>query len=501
MTLLTGYKLVFDDEFNVLSAGLPGTPGIRWETEPFYRQVSNGGQGTINPTPPGQPGSLFRVSNGVLDMAVTSNSAPYLDTNPNGVPGGFSQQYGYFEMSAKLTSVAGFSDAFWLLPNSGPWPPEIDIEEHPGAFHGDVYFTSHGGSSTTPADNYNIYNGPDLSAGFHTYGLAWTPTTSTWYLDGVKQFSAPTASNQNQPFNIILSAYANHNLDWTPNAQPGTSDHMYVDWVHVYSSNPSAVAIAGEAGYADHDGSTSAASRVMAPALPQTSPAPAGSTHVLDLALSEDAWQGDAKFTVSVDGVQVGGVRTVSTLHASGLDEHVKLTGPWAAGTHLVQMSFINDAYGGSAATDRNLYVDSIAYDGSVCANSSAVLLSNGTRNFTVGNTTPTISAPPRALTLHMSEDAWQGDAAFKISIDGKLVDTSHVVTASHRLGSAQDFTFTGDLAAGSHDVAITFLNDAYGGSPQTDRNLYVDSIDFGSRSFAGATFYTAGTQHFAIAS
>ena len=58
---------------------------------------------------------------------MTTTQAPYLDTNPNGVPGGFSQQYGYFEVRAQLTDTSGFNSDFWMMPNSGPSPPEFDV--------------------------------------------------------------------------------------------------------------------------------------------------------------------------------------------------------------------------------------------------------------------------------------------------------------------------------------------------------------------------------------
>jgi len=56
-------------------------------------------------------------------------------------------------------------------------------------------------------------------------------------------------------------------------------------------------------------------------------------------------------------------------------------------------------------------------------------------------------------------------------------------------------------MAAGTHDVAVSFLNDAYGGTSATDRNLYVDAIDANGAAAPGATaaLFSAGTQHFSI--
>jgi len=103
-------------------------------------------------------------------------------------------------------------------------------------------------------------------------------------------------------------------------------------------------------------------------------------------------------------------------------------------------------------------------------------------------------------LTLHLSEDAWQGNAQFLVSVDGKALNAATEVTALHKDGTVQDFAFAGSFGAGPHDVAVSFLNDAYGGSAATDRNLYVNAIDLDSQhKNVGAVLYGNGTQHFSI--
>ena len=102
-------------------------------------------------------------------------------------------------------------------------------------------------------------------------------------------------------------------------------------------------------------------------------------------------------------------------------------------------------------------------------------------------------------LTLGVSEDYWNGDAKFQVSIDSKPLNTGDTVTALHKDGAVQDFTFTGNWGPGPHDVSVNFLNDASGGSTLTDRNLYVESINLNGQSVAGAELYASGTTHFTI--
>ena len=89
--------------------------------------------------------------------------------------------------------------------------------------------------------------------------------------------------------------------------------------------------------------------------------------------ISEDAYangdgtsdaKGDATFTVSADGKQIGGTFTAAASHATHQKQTVTLNGYFGPGTHSVSVKFLNDASGGTAATDRNLYVDAVNYKG-----------------------------------------------------------------------------------------------------------------------------------------
>lgn len=231
---------------------------------------------------------------------------------------------------------------------------------------------------------------------------------------------------------------------------------------------------------------------VNPPAAAATPPATGPDT--LSVQVSEDAWQGDAQFTVSIDGAQIGGVRTATASHAAGATQDVTLSGTWGAGAHTIGIAFINDAYGGTPSTDRNLYVGQVAYDGRSASGAPASLMGNGTRDFAVP-----AALVPASLSIQLAEDAWQGNAQYAIAIDGKTISTGNPVTALNASGQSQAVTLQQSLPAGTHDLAISFLNDAYGGSASTDRNLYVKSIAVNGAPVSGgsAALLATSTVHF----
>jgi len=233
------------------------------------------------------------------------------------------------------------------------------------------------------------------------------------------------------------------------------------------------------------------------PMIVQVDPNPVvTATDTLDVHISEDAWKGDAQYRVTIDGTAIGGVRTATASHASGATQDVSLAGNWGAGQHKVSISFINDAYGGTSATDRNLYVDQVTYDGQAASGAPATLLSNGDAIFNVA-----ASKPASTLTLLLAEDAYQGDAQYSVAVDGKPLGSGGTVTALNSLGQSQAVSLSSTLSAGTHDVAVSFLNDAWGGTPSTDRNLYVKGIEVNGVPSSGAvaSLYSAGTAHFQV--
>jgi hypothetical protein len=198
------------------------------------------------------------------------------------------------------------------------------------------------------------------------------------------------------------------------------------------------------------------------------------------LSMSEDAYEGDALFTVAVDGLQLGGTFATTVQHATGASQSFIFNGDWAVGAHTVTVNFLNDAYAGTADTDRNLYVNGVSYDGTATFQGAA-LMGGGPRSFAVTDfgSPGVIGSGSDTLALSMSEDPYKGDAQFTVAVDGIQLAGTFTATALHSAGASQSFTFNGDWGIGNHTVTVELLNDLYAGTPDTDRNLYIDAISY----------------------
>ena len=223
-------------------------------------------------------------------------------------------------------------------------------------------------------------------------------------------------------------------------------------------------------------------------------------SQTIAVVMSEDAWNGDAKFTLNVDGVQVGDTQTATALHGTGSQTFL-FKGDWSPGSHSVNISFVNDAWGGTPDTDRNLYVQSVSMNGNLLPEGAQALYSNGTATWNAPSSAPefvTVGSGSQTITVVTSEDTWNGDAKFTLNVDGVQVGDTQTATALHGTG-AQTFLFKGDWSPGNHSVNISFVNDAWGGTASTDRNLYVKSVSLDGQviSSAETAFYVNGTSSF----
>jgi beta-glucanase (GH16 family) len=257
---LTGYKLTFDDEFNTLNASPQGI-GTIWETKYFWggRQLS-GAQDYYLDESVGQVGQTpYTIANGVLTIHARPTSPELkgagvtaaFTTGQIDTHNFFSQTYGYFEIRAQMSGTPGTNSAFWLLPQSGAWPPEIDVAEVLGRDPKTVVITNH--TASGDARSQTARSGADLSQGFHTYGVMWTPTTMTFFLDGDVKYTTPTQVDEHQPMYILATLGVGGSWAGNPSATNFSAD-MRIDYIRAYSNDPNAKAVEPQSGWASEYG-------------------------------------------------------------------------------------------------------------------------------------------------------------------------------------------------------------------------------------------------------
>ena len=207
-------------------------------------------------------------------------------------------------------------------------------------------------------------------------------------------------------FDPMLSASPVSTLNNVSSVQIGLTDHPLI----IEVANPTGIK----------------SGPIPAPVVPTpVTPTPASVTigsgpDTIDLKISEDAWLGNAQFTISVDGKQVGGTQTASASHAAGQSQDFLVDGSFAAGQHKVAIDFLNDAYGGTASTDRNLYVTGASFDGATQAGAQLSLYSNGTQSLDVVSTTTTVlGAAGGSLTTAGKETVDIGSGAVTVHAGG----------------------------------------------------------------------------------
>lgn len=99
------------------------------------------------------------------------------------------------------------------------------------------------------------------------------------------------------------------------------------------------------------------------------------------LKLSQDAYQGSARYTLEVDGHQIGGTLTAGASHSGGQSDAITVKGDWGSGPHRVEITFLNDLWVPGVG-DRNLHLDAATYNDQAVADATLHLMSNGTQAF-----------------------------------------------------------------------------------------------------------------------
>lgn len=182
---------------------------------------------------------LHEVSNGTLKLrafplAENMRSEfwgfPYVASMISGdrLPG---DSYGYWEIRARINAIGkGQHLAFWLLPDDGSWPPEVDLLEvvgtNPKQYSANLHLPD--GESAPPM---TFYSEPKNT--FHTIGFQWTPTLMRWTLDGkvVREHENYVIG---RPFYILVSWEIGSYWPGKPDATTPWPAEAEIDYIRVY---------------------------------------------------------------------------------------------------------------------------------------------------------------------------------------------------------------------------------------------------------------------------
>ncbi len=412
----------------------------------------------------GNPGDIV-AGNGVLTITSRASegwaNAGFIQS-PSGAGGG--EGYGLYSVTAALNGGEGIGACFGLWPADNVWPgAELDMLESPDATRSSGYSAIH----SRAANGGNAYDSYVLTTDLtkvHTYSLDWEPGRLTYYIDG--QMAYTTTSH-------VPLDYAHGGVNETFAAQV---------------TNAGSAPVSQSVSLKIYDISYSQLNPGVAVPAPPVAPVPGwvefgSGPDTLILWTTENAYNGDAQYTIKVDGVQVGGIQTAIAWDGAGKGaDMVTVHGSWGGGGHVVTLTFLNDAYGGTPAQDRNLYIDGVQYDGNWVP--GGALLSNGSIDAAVngGAIAPvnsTVGSGPDQLVLLISQDAWEGNALYTVSVDGVQVGGTLTAHASAGSGAHDVVTLLGNWGGGQHAVALSFLNDAWGGGAGQDRNLHLSGVSY----------------------
>ena len=207
---LSDYVMTFDENFTSMDITAYG-PGSRWIAHTPW----NGDFGDAAFANPGPDGPFSINANGLAITARKNADGKWrsglicsVDRDGEGQHG-FTQKYGYFEMSAILPTGPGTWPAFWLVgKNKTNSSAEIDVIEYYGKFDQLFHSVEHvwsTGPNALGQDHVTKVPAGSLSSKYNTFGVLITPETTSFYLNRQEFWSTPTPPEYNQPMYILAN--------------------------------------------------------------------------------------------------------------------------------------------------------------------------------------------------------------------------------------------------------------------------------------------------------
>ena len=362
MSAPTGLTQTFDSDFSTFVSSPDGSEGWRTTLPHGARTLATNGELEYY-SDPSVGYDPFSVQNGVLDITAQPGA------NPDGLPyesgivtteGDFSQLYGYFDMRAELPAGVGMWPAFWMLPQNLSGTNEIDVMEMFGADPTQYRLTDH-----SPADGSAsaFVNTPDLSQGFHDYGVYWTPTSLSFYFDGAQVANMPTPADMNSPMFMLANLAIANDVD----AATTFPAHMLIQSITAYAYDPGRPGPTPQL-YVQAQGQANGA-------IGQS--IPLGGVWIAD---TDTAGSGSVAVTISDKSLGLLSTQPISGVSSTGENSwYLQLAGSLPAiNAALATLSYENVPTSASAPTQDTVTVSATDQDGNMDAVRTAVALSPG---------------------------------------------------------------------------------------------------------------------------
>ncbi|MGO8671628.1 MAG: RICIN domain-containing protein [Capsulimonadaceae bacterium] len=249
----TGYSLTWSDEFNGAVGSAPNSANWNYDTG---IGPNNDGWGNWEQETYVTDLAHCHI---ISDSAATDGKSLQIEAtnDDNWTTYGFhsarlnsigkvTPTYGYVEVRAKNPVGQGIWPAFWFLGTNMPsvgWPAcgEMDTMEIFGQNDGTNMGSFHMGTSSAEISwtaSYTLAGGALFDGAYHTFGILWSPSAVTQFVDGV-QYESWASTSPGWAFNHAFYMILNLAVGGIPPGdvtQSGTSFPQYldVDYIRIY---------------------------------------------------------------------------------------------------------------------------------------------------------------------------------------------------------------------------------------------------------------------------
>jgi len=201
--------------WKAIALELQGTSGITTYQDFWIMGDSIDSDGVVKSAVTlGSPALSISARKGSFPCIPQNGGSPIVQTYATGfITTRFSFKYGTVEAKAKLGGVNFHNIPIFMLQNSSkPWPnytwvvSEQDLDAAESGTTIGTNATSYRCFSSPPTHILDVTPGWDPTADFHVYKLVWTPSSVTWFTDGV-QVDQITTNIPTNPMYICVGGY------------------------------------------------------------------------------------------------------------------------------------------------------------------------------------------------------------------------------------------------------------------------------------------------------